>query len=111
MRYIHAAGVVGTAMAAQFIAPVLLTGVSPAQADTGVSGYLHCVNEAGVPPRPSATDWLPTIQVIEHDLNSAESPAEAAQRLTAMGVKRNDAVAEVQCVLANQPVGSFAFGK
>ncbi|HWF30399.1 MAG TPA: hypothetical protein VG327_18880 [Mycobacterium sp.] len=92
---------VGTAIAVLFIAPVVLMGPSSAHADTGIDGYLRCIDSAGVPPRQHADDWSPTIKVIEWNLNNAESPAEVAQRLTATGVKPNDAVAEVQCVMAN----------
>jgi hypothetical protein len=98
-KYVAAA--VGTAIAVLFIAPVVLMGASSAHADTGINGYLRCIDSAGVPPRQHAEDWSPTIKVIEWNLNNAESPAEVAQRLAAMGVKPNDAVAEVQCVIAN----------
>ena len=101
-KYVAAA--VGMAVAAMFSASVALTGASPAHADTGMSGYLGCVDSAGVPPKQQAEDWSPTIKVIEWNLNNAESPAQVAQKLVAMpgmGVKPNDALAEVQCVMAN----------
>jgi hypothetical protein len=99
----YVAAPVGTAIAVLFIAPVVLTGPSSAHADTGINGYLGCVQSAGVPPRQRAEDWSQTIRTITFDLNSAESPAQVAQELAAMGVKPNDAVAEVQCVIANEP--------
>ncbi len=101
-KYVAAA--VGMVIAVLFIASVVLTGASSAHADTGMSGYLRCIDSAGVPPRQHAEDWSPTIKVIEWNLNNAESPAEVAQKLAAMpgmGVKPNDALAEVQCVMAN----------
>lgn len=102
-RYLAAA--VGMAIAVLFIVSVVLTRASSARADTGMmSGYLRCIDSAGVPPRQHAEDWSPTINVIEFNLNNAESPAEVAQKLAAMpsmGVKPNDALAEVQCVMAN----------
>jgi hypothetical protein len=99
----YVAAPVGTAIAVLFIAPVVLVGASSAHADVGINGYLRCIESAGVPPRQHAEEWSPTIRVIKTGLNSAETPAEVAQKLAAMGVKPNDAAAEVQCVLANQP--------
>jgi hypothetical protein len=99
----YVAAPVGTAIAVLFIVPVVLMGPSSAHADTGINGYLRCIESAGVPPRQRAEDWSQTIRTISFGLNAAESPAEVAGRLAAMGVKPNDAVAEVQCVLANEP--------
>jgi hypothetical protein len=99
----YVAAPLGTAIAVLFIAPVVLMGPSSAHADTGINGYLGCIESAGVPPRQGAEDWSLTVRVIEGGLNSAESPAEVAQKLTAMGVKPNDAAAEVQCVMVNEP--------
>jgi hypothetical protein len=99
----YVAAPVGTAIAVLFIAPAVLTGAPSAHADTGMSGYLGCIQGAGVSPRQRAEDWSQTIRTINFHLNSAESPAEVAQILAGMGVKPNDAVAEVQCVLANEP--------
>jgi len=99
----YVAAPVGTAIAVLFIAPVVLMGPSSAHADTGINGYLRCIESAGVPPRERAEDWSLTIRVIKGDLNSAESPGEVAQKLAGMGVKPNDAIAEVQCVMANEP--------
>jgi len=98
-KYVAAAA--GVAIAVPFIASVVL-GAPTAHADLGMGGdgYLRCIDSAGVPPKQNPDDWAPTINVIETDLNSAESPAEVAQRLTAMGVKPHDAIAEVQCVMA-----------
>jgi hypothetical protein len=99
----YVAAPVGTTVAVLFIAPVVLMGVSSAHADTGMSGYLGCIQSAGVPPRPRADDWSQTIRTINFHLNSAESPPQVAQELAGMGVKPNDAVAEVQCVIAYAP--------
>jgi hypothetical protein len=103
MRFTYVAAAVGMAIAVLFMAPVVLMGASSAHADTGINGYLRCIESAGVPPRQRAEDWSLTVRVIKGGLNSAESPAEVAQKLAAMGVKPNDAVAEVQCVMANEP--------
>jgi hypothetical protein len=97
-KYVAAAG---PAIAVLFIVPAVLMGASSAHADTGMDGYLRCIDSAGVPPRQHAEDWSPTIKMIEWNLNNAESPAEVAQRLVATGFKPNDAAAEVQCVMAN----------
>jgi hypothetical protein len=94
-KYVAAACI---AVAVPLIVPIVL-GTSSAHAETAMDGFLRCVDNAGVPPRQNAEDWSSTVNVIETDLNSAESPAEVAQRLTAMGVKPHDAIAEVQCVM------------
>jgi hypothetical protein len=99
----YLAAPVGTAIAVLCVGPAVLTGAPSAHADTGMSGYLGCIQGAGVPPRQRAEDWSQTIRTIKFHLNSAKSPAEVAQILAGMGVKPNDAVAEVQCVLANEP--------
>jgi len=102
MRFNYVAVVVGTY--AVLIAPVVLMQASSAHADTGINGYLRCTKSDAVPPSGQyAGDWLPVVQIIEADLNSGESSAEVAQRLVGMGVKPNDAAAQVQCVLANWP--------
>jgi hypothetical protein len=103
MRFVYVAAAVGMAIAVLFIAPVVLMAASFGHADTGMSGYLRCIQSAGVPPRQPAEDWRPTIRIINGDPSSGESPAEVAQKLAGRGAKPNDAVAEVQCVLANQP--------
>lgn len=99
-KYVAAAA--GVAIAVPFIASVVL-GAPAAHADLGMGGdgYLRCIDSAGVPPKQNADDWAPTINAIEFNLNGALSPAEVAQRLTAMGVKPHDATAEVQCVMTN----------
>jgi len=43
------------------------------------------------------------VRTIQTGINSALSPAEVAQKLVGAGVKPNDAVVEVQCVLATIP--------
>jgi hypothetical protein len=105
MRFTYVAAAVRIVFAFLFIAPAVLMGISSAHAETGISGFLGCIQSAGVPPRPSAEDWSQTIRTINFHLNSAESPPQVAQELAGMGVKPNDAVAEVQCVLANAPQG------
>jgi hypothetical protein len=96
--YVAAAG---TAVAVLLIVPTVLMAEPSARADTGMEGYLRCIDSAGVPPKPQAEDWSPTIKMIVWNLNNAESPTEVAQRLAAMGFKPNDAAAEVQCVITN----------
>jgi hypothetical protein len=103
VHFTHVATTVGVAVVAQFIAPVVLMGASPAHADTGINDYAHCVSAAGLPPRQRAEDWLPTAQMIEMILNSGESSAQAAQMLVGSGVKPHDAAVEVACL---QGVGS-----
>ena len=85
--------------------PVVLVGASSAHADTGVNGYLRCIKSDAEPPPQAvhAGDWFPIVKVIEQDLDSGESPAHVADILVGMGVKPNDAVTQVQCVLANEP--------
>jgi hypothetical protein len=102
MRFIYVAAAVSMAIAVLFIAPVvLLMGASSAHADT--NGYLRCVGSDEVAPLGPAADWLPSVRVIETDLDSGDSPAQVAQILAGMGVKPNDAVTQVQCVRANWP--------
>ena len=106
MRFIDVAAGVGMGIAALFTAPVVLMGASSAaHADTGVNGYLHCIKSDAEPPPPGvhAGDWFPIVRVTEQGLNSAESPAQVADKLVGMGLKPNDAVTQVQCVLANEP--------
>jgi hypothetical protein len=102
MRIIYVAAAVGISIAVLFIAPVvLLMGASSAHADS--KGYLRCIGSDAEPPLGPAREWSGSVRVIETRLNSGESPAQAAQVLTGMGVKPNDAAAQVQCVLANWP--------
>lgn len=105
MRFIYVAAAVGVAIAVLLTAPVVLMGASSAHADTGVNGYLRCIGSDAEPPPPGvrAGDWFPNVRVIETDLDSGDSPAQVAQISAGMGVKPNDAVTQVQCVLANQP--------
>lgn len=103
LRFIYVVAAVGMAIAVQFIAPVVLA--SPAHADDGIDDYARCVSDAGLPPRQRAEDWVPTVRMIEFDLNSALSPAQVAQMLVSSGVKPNDAAAEVQCARAVPAAG------
>lgn len=105
MRFIYLAPAVGMAIVVLFIAPVVLMGVSSAHADTGVNGYLHCIKSDAAPPPPGvhAGDWFPIVKFVEERLDSGESPAQVADKLAGMGVKPDDAVTQVQCVLANEP--------
>src|SRR5205807_3361517 len=61
----YVAAPAGVAIAILFIVPVALGASSSAHADTGMNGYLRCIDSAGVPPRQNAEDWSPTIKVIE----------------------------------------------
>lgn len=101
MRFIYVAAAVGMAVAILFIAPVVLMGASPAHADT--KSYLRCIGSDAEAPLGAARDWSPSVSAIETHLDSGDSPAQVAQILTGMGVKPNDAVTQVQCVLANWP--------
>jgi hypothetical protein len=101
MRFTYFAAVIGMAIAVLVIAPVVLMGASSAHADT--NGYLRCIGSDAEAPLGPAREWSGSVRVIETRLNSGESPAQAAQVLTGMGVKPNDAAAQVQCVLANWP--------
>jgi hypothetical protein len=77
MRLIYVAAGVGMAIAVLFIAPVVLIGASSARADT--NGYFRCVkSDAELTPGP-AGEWLPSVRIIETDLDSGGSPAEVAQ--------------------------------
>ena len=46
---------------------------------------------------------FPPFELFESHLNAVETPAQVAQKLTEMGTKPNDAVVEVQCVIATDP--------
>jgi len=86
-----------------FSAPVVM-GAPSAHADTAINNYARCVqSDPGIPPRERAEDWLTTVGIIKDGLNSALSPAEVAQKLAGAGVKPNDAVVEVQSVMATSP--------
>ncbi len=103
MGYIHIAAAVGMAVAVPFSAPVVI-GAPSAHADTAINNYVRCIqSDAGIPPRQTAEDWIPTVRIIESHLNAVETPAQVAQKLTEMGTKPNDAVVEVQCVIATDP--------
>jgi hypothetical protein len=103
MRSIYVAAAVSMAIAA----PVALMGASPAHADTGISGYVHCLGGDAKPPPPGvdAEFWFPSVHVIANDLDSGVPAAEVTRRLVDMGVKPNDAATRVQCFVANQPRG------
>lgn len=107
IRSIYVAAAVGVAIAVLLVALVVLTAASSAHADTGINGYVQCLGGDAKPPPPgvSAEDWFPSIHVIATDLNSGVPPDQVALRLVNMGVKPNDAVARVQCFIANQPQG------
>jgi hypothetical protein len=107
MRSISVAAVVSMAIPALLIAPVVLMGASSAHADTGISGYVHCVGGDAKPPPPGvdAEFWFPSVHVIANDLDSGVPPAEITRRLVDMGVKPDDAATRVQCFVANQPRG------
>ena len=97
MRFIYVA-------AAVFMAPVVLAEASPAHADT--HSYLRCVkSDAELPPGAEAKN-LPDVSFIEIGINSGKSRAQVAQELVRMGVKPEDAVLQVNCVMENWPVGA-----
>lgn len=104
-RYVAAKA--GAAIAALLIAPMLVTEMSPARADTGLDGYARCVGGGTKPPPPgvSADVWFPSVHVIQTDLDSGVPSAQIVQILIGMGVKPEDAATRVQCFLANQPRG------
>ena len=104
MRFVHLAATVGMAIAA----PAVLIGAPSAHAETGMTGFLECVQKAGVPSRPHPQDWARTLHVIINDLNGAIPPDQVAARLVTMGSNPHDAAAEVQCVVANQPPEFFS---
>jgi hypothetical protein len=103
MRFIFVAAAVGMAIAVPFSAGVVM-GAASAHADAGIDLYVRCLqSDPGIPPRENAEDWIPTVRTIQTGLDSALFPAEVAQKLVGAGVTPNDAVAEVQCVLATVP--------
>jgi hypothetical protein len=103
MRFIFVTAAIGMAIAVPFSARVVM-GAPSAHADAGTDLYARCLqSDAEIPPRESAEDWIPTVRTIQTGLNSALSPAEVAEKLVGDGVKPDDAVVEVQCVLATMP--------
>ncbi|OBH52421.1 hypothetical protein [Mycobacterium sp. E2479] len=93
------------AAAAVAIPIVGLLGASPAQADTGVNGYVSCIGGDAKPPPPgvSAENWFPSLHVIDNDIGSGIPSAEVVRRLVDMGVSPDDAATRVRCYLANLP--------
>jgi hypothetical protein len=90
--------------AAVFMAPVVLMGASPAHADT--HSYLRCIkSDAELPPGAEAKN-LPYVSFIETEINSGKSRADVASELVGMGVKPDVAVLQVNCVMANWPIGT-----
>lgn len=98
MRLIYAAATVGIALAVSMGAP-------PANADTGVPGYVQCVGGDAKPPPPgvAAENWFPSLHVIDNDIISGIPSDQVVQRLITMGVKPEDAATRVRCYLANSP--------
>jgi hypothetical protein len=103
MRFIH----VGAAVGVLLVAPVVLSGASAADSDTGIEGYVRCVGGDAKPPPPGvdADVWFPSVHVIANDFDGGIPPAQIVQILEGMGVAPNDAVKRVQCFVANQPRG------
>ncbi|SPM36563.1 hypothetical protein MRAB57_4404 [Mycobacterium rhizamassiliense] len=99
MQFVRVAAALGFAIAA----PVVLMGTPSAHAETGMNGFLACVQKAGVPPRPHPQDWARTLHVIINDLNGAVPPDQITARLVTMGANPHDSAAEVQCAVENQP--------
>jgi hypothetical protein len=90
--------------AAVFMAPVVLMGASPAHADT--HSYLRCIkSDAELPPGAEAKS-LPFVSFIESEINSGRSRADVAQELVSMRVKPDVAALQVDCVMANWPIGT-----
>ena len=101
MRFMH---VVGMATAILFTATVVPTGTSPAHADT--HAYLRCIkSDAELPAGAEAKD-LPSVSFIEAQINAGKSRAQVAQELVGYGIKPDDAALQVQCVMANWPIGT-----
>lgn len=103
----RATAAAGVAIAGLLVGPGMLTGASPAYADTGIDGYVRCLGGDAKPPPPgvSADVWFPSVHVIQTDFDSGIPAAQITQRLVDMGVKPNDAAIRVQCFVANQPRG------
>ncbi|OBF91042.1 hypothetical protein A5791_15780 [Mycobacterium sp. 852002-51163_SCH5372311] len=90
--------------AAVVMTPVVLMGASPAHADT--HSYLRCIkSDAELPPGAEAKN-LPFVSFIENEINSGRSRADVAQELVGMGVKPDVAALQVNCVMANWPIGT-----
>ena len=49
---------------------------------------------------------MPNVSFIETEINSGRSRAQVAQELVGLGVKPDDAVLRVWCVMANWPIGT-----
>lgn len=103
MRFTYLAAAIGMAIAVPFNAPVVM-GAPSDRADTGINNFVRCIQrDPDIPPREHAEDWRPTVTIIEDELNSAESPAQVAQKLSVAGPPLKDAIVEVQCVMATEP--------
>ena len=105
VRLTYVAAAVGMAITVLFIAPVALMGPF-AHADNGTEGYLRCIKSDAPPPPPGehyGLDSLAFVKFIQMNLDSGVPPAQVAAKLVDMGVKPNDAVLLVQCVIATQP--------
>ena len=104
VRLTYVAAAVGMAITVLFIAPVALMGPF-AHADNGTESYLRCI-KSDAPPPPPGTDAQPyrgVVSFIETNLDSGVPPATVVAKLVDMGVKPNDAVLQVQCVMAYEP--------
>ena len=104
VRLTYVAAAVGMAITVLFIAPVALMGPF-AHADNGTEGYLRCIKSDAPPPQRGVDrpDYLPFVKFIQTDLDSGVPPASVVAKLVDMGVKPNDAVLQVQCVMAYEP--------
>ncbi len=102
MRYIRGTAAVGTAVAVQFVAPIVLMGVAPAHAD--ISGYRNCVgNITELPLQAPDPKSLQLARLIEQDLNSGVPPAAEAQKVSQRGFDAGASTAIVQCVIEERP--------
>jgi|ERR1700756_5882779 hypothetical protein len=91
-------------VAAAVIATAVMAPAPPAHADT--HSYLRCIkSDAELPPEAEAKN-LPNVSFIETEINSGKSRAQVAQELVGLGVKPDDAVLRVWCVMANWPIGT-----
>jgi hypothetical protein len=102
MRFIHGTAAVGTAVAVQIIAPIVLMGAAPAHAD--LAGYRNCVgNIEELPLQAPEPKNMHLAGVIEQDLNSGVPPAAEAQKIAQRGFDARVANAIVQCVIEERP--------
>jgi hypothetical protein len=102
MRLIHGTAAVGTAVAVQFIAPIVLMVAAPAHAD--YTGYRNCVgNIEELPLQAPDPKSMQLAGLIQQDLNSGVPPAVEAQKVARRGFNAADSNTIVQCVIEEHP--------